>query len=240
MSFDGVQGILFDLDGTLTDYDAGCEAGLRAALDVLNADREKPLLWDVFQEAYFGVIEAESLWSSSGGFRLPARENRARRFRILFDALGLKPGAILHEMADAYGIGRSSGTCLLPGVLDGLQRYVTRYRLGVITEGAVDTQTEQLENHNIKNFFEEIIISGATPWHKPSQNLYNYAVRMMKLEPGNIVMIGDRLDWDIQPAKEVGMKTIYLNHTPNKEEDTLIEQFADKVVFNFNELRSVL
>ncbi len=38
--FTEISAVLFDLDGTLTDYEAGSEAGLRAALKIFN-DQQK-------------------------------------------------------------------------------------------------------------------------------------------------------------------------------------------------------
>lgn len=240
MSFKEVAAVLFDLDGTLTDYDAGCEAGLRAALKALNSQIDREIIWEVFYEGYMAVIEAESHWSSRTGFKMPARENRIRRFRILFDGLGLAPGPVLGEMADAYGLGRITGTRLMTGAREILDYLVDKYRLGVITEGAVDTQTQQLKGQKIEGYFEAVVISGGTPWHKPDISLYKFAASKLNIDPQYIVMVGDRLDWDIRPAKEIGMKTVFINRDGDASGTEVSVLDADTVISNLNELRSML
>ncbi|MBN1296208.1 HAD-IA family hydrolase [bacterium] len=240
MNLNDVTVVLFDLDGTLTDYEAGCTTGLKAALNIFNGQAERTIPWDVFEEAYQAVIEAEAVWSSRSGFKVPARENRVRRFRMIFDGLGIPPGPVLTEMADAYGLGRISGTRLMTGAREVLDYLVDKYRLGVITEGAVDTQMEQLKAQKIEGYFETIVISGATPWHKPDPDLYRYAMTRLKVAPENIIMVGDRLDWDIKPAKELGMQTIFLDPKPVLIESNQASLYADTVISDLNQLKTML
>jgi len=240
MSFSEVVAVLFDLDGTLTDYEAGCEAGLRAALKTFNNERERPFAWDIFLEGYNAVIEAESAWSSKYGFKVSAKDNRIRRFGMLFNGLGINPGPVISEMADAYGLGRVNGTRLYPEVIEVLDYLIDKYRLGVVTEGSVETQKQQLTGQKIIGYFDSVIISGETLWHKPDLNLYSYAASKLKVEPENIVMVGDRLDWDIKPAKELGMQTVYLNKDKKNNDSDEAVSCADKVIFNLKELKSML
>ncbi|HPQ41255.1 MAG TPA: HAD-IA family hydrolase [bacterium] len=240
MNLKEVAAVLFDLDGTLTDYDAGCVAGLKAALKVLNDQSDRKIIWDVFFEGYQAVIEAESAWSSRTGFKMPARENRIRRFRLLFDGLGLPAGPVLADMADAYGLGRITGTRLLPGAREILDYLVDKYRLGVITEGSVETQTQQIKGQKIEGYFEAIIISGATPWHKPDISLYNFAASKLDMEPQYIVMVGDRMDWDIRPAKEIGMQTIFLNGDGDSVDGDVASLYADVVISDLKEIKTML
>ncbi len=176
-------------------------------------NKRRPLDWDFFREAYDAVIEAESSWSSRQGFKMPARENRMRRFRILFDGLGMSPGTLLPDMADAYGLGRSTGTRIYPDVQPVLNSLNLKYKLGILSEGSSQTQIAQLDAHKIKKYFSAIIISDQTPWHKPDESIYRYAALKMEMEPENIVMVGDRFDWDIRPAKAIGMKTVFLDRS---------------------------
>ena len=43
---------------------------------------------------------------------------------------------------------------------------------------------------------------------KPDKEIFLRALAMANCRPENAVMVGDRLDNDIRPAKELGMKTI--------------------------------
>ena len=43
---------------------------------------------------------------------------------------------------------------------------------------------------------------------KPDKEIFRLALAMADCRPENAVMVGDRLDNDIRPAKELGMKTV--------------------------------
>ena len=45
---------------------------------------------------------------------------------------------------------------------------------------------------------------------KPDLRIFKMALQKAKCEPNEAVMVGDRLDNDIVPAKELGMKTIWV------------------------------
>ncbi|MCD4655537.1 HAD-IA family hydrolase [bacterium] len=159
---------------------------------------------------------------------------------MLFDGLGISPGPMIGDMADAYGVGRANGTNLFPEVRDVLDYLNDKYRLGLITEGSVETQRQQLTGQKIIEYFEAVIISGDTPWHKPELSLYKYAASKLNIDPKCIVMVGDRLDWDIQPAKEIGMQTVYLAKKGDISNKEVSDRYADDVIFNLKELQSML
>ncbi len=241
MKFENISGIVFDLDGTLTDYKFGSEAGLRLALTTLNEKSQMSLSFEIFQEAYKGVIEAESAWSSLSGFTESAKDNRIRRFQLLLQGLGREQsGSVLMEMAEAYGRGRSTGTRLYPDVIDTLTYLKEKYALAVLTEGDETTQMDQLAKLKIDTFFSTIVISDQTPWHKPNITLYRYTVIKMELEPENIIMVGDRLDWDIRPAKAIGMKTVWLNRSDSGENSSNLSVEPDMIIQKLDELHNIL
>ncbi|MCX7884962.1 MAG: HAD hydrolase-like protein [Caloramator sp.] len=55
----------------------------------------------------------------------------------------------------------------------------------------------------------------------------------MNSSPHDAVMIGDNLNTDIKPAKELGMNTIWLNKNNKKNETNII---ADAEIRSLNEL----
>ena len=49
----------------------------------------------------------------------------------------------------------------------------------------------------------------------------------MGLDPKKIAMVGDRIDWDMVPAKKLGMQTIYFESTGKEITPEITEGFAD-------------
>lgn len=81
------------------------------------------------------------------------------------------------------------------------------YQLGIIANqkpGAKD----RLDTWGLGQYFSVIASSAELGVSKPYSEIFLQALAMADCRPENAVMVGDRLDNDIHPAKELGMKTI--------------------------------
>lgn len=83
------------------------------------------------------------------------------------------------------------------------------YRLGVIANQSLGTK-ERLSNWGILKYFDIILASAEEGIAKPNIEIFHRALAAAKCLPNNTVMVGDRLDNDIVPAKKVGMKTVWI------------------------------
>ena len=98
---------------------------------------------------------------------------------------------------------------LYPGVKQLLHTLSQRYKLGIIANQAQGTK-ERLENWGIRQYFDVIVASAEEGCEKPDPKIYEIALSRAKCAPEEAVMIGDRLDNDIVPAKRLGMKTVWV------------------------------
>lgn len=91
-------------------------------------------------------------------------------------------------------------------VLDSLKPH---YPLGVIAN-----QTHQIHDWmrrtGLVDYFPLAVYDCDLGFGKPDLRLYEYALDKAVCAPENALMIGDRLDNDIRPAKALGMKTLRL------------------------------
>lgn len=84
-----------------------------------------------------------------------------------------------------------------------------KYKLGVIANQSLGTK-ERLDNWGIGKYFDVVVASAEAGCAKPDLKLFNLALEQAGCKPNEAVMIGDRLDNDIVPAKQLGMKTIWV------------------------------
>lgn len=90
-----------------------------------------------------------------------------------------------------------------------LQELSQKYKLGIIanqTDGLVD----RLSSLGILKYFSFVISSWDYQIMKPDIRLFQIAVDQSGYNASQTVMVGDRLDNDIFPAKTIGMKTIWI------------------------------
>ena len=67
---------------------------------------------------------------------------------------------------------------------------------------------ERLERAGIAQFFEHHGLSGATGLRKPDPRAFLAAAEALGVAPAGCIMVGDRIDNDIIPAKALGMAAI--------------------------------
>lgn len=90
-----------------------------------------------------------------------------------------------------------------------LEQLSKKYKIGVIANQALGT-VERLQQHGIQQFIDLVIASVEEGVAKPDPRIYQIALERSGCKPENAVMIGDRIDNDIEPAKRMGMKTIWI------------------------------
>ena len=92
---------------------------------------------------------------------------------------------------------------------DCLKKLSRIYKIGVIANQSLGT-SERLENLGVRKYLDLIIASAEEGVSKPDRRIFEIALERSRCRPENAVMIGDRIDNDIVPAKQLGMKTIWV------------------------------
>lgn len=83
------------------------------------------------------------------------------------------------------------------------------YRLGIIANQNSGLE-KRLEAWGIRKFFRVIISSAEAGCAKPDRAIFELALKTAGCEAEESVMVGDRLDNDMVPAKALGMKTVWI------------------------------
>jgi 8-oxo-dGTP diphosphatase len=84
-----------------------------------------------------------------------------------------------------------------------------KYKIGIIANQTFGTE-KRLENLGILQYIDLVIASAEEGVAKPDRRIFEIALNRANCIPERSVMIGDRIDNDIIPAKEIGMKTIWI------------------------------
>jgi len=98
---------------------------------------------------------------------------------------------------------------LYPDTEDCLRRLSARYKIGIIANQNAGVRG-RLAQFGILQYFDVIASSAETGAAKPDRRLFDIALKQAACAPERAMMIGDRLDNDITPAKALGMKTLWL------------------------------
>ena len=197
------QWLLFDIDGTLLDFDRAEANALKFTFDQIGHPFE-PSYFDVYKE-----INAR-LWELLEAGRVSSEELRTRRFSQLLEAIQLQQDP--DGMADRYldNLARQA----IP--MDGAQEVVSTLselaRMMLITNGLKDVQRPRLRRSPIGGYFEDIVISEEVGVAKPHPRIFEEAFRRMQ-QPAKeeVLIIGDSLSSDIKGGLDFGIDTCWLN-----------------------------
>lgn len=85
----------------------------------------------------------------------------------------------------------------------------SRYKIGIIANQSLGTK-ERLEQHGVLQYIDLVIASAEEGVAKPDKKIFEIALEKGNCKPDNAVMVGDRIDNDIIPAKLLGMHTIWI------------------------------
>lgn len=97
-----------------------------------------------------------------------------------------------------------------PGIPDLLADLQTAgIRLAVITNSDPGEAHLRLELLGIAGFFEAVITPDTFGIKKPDPAVYQKTLDLLGVAAGEAVMIGDRLDRDVTPAREAGMRAVH-------------------------------
>ena len=119
----------------------------------------------------------------------------------------------IRTAADEYGVTLpewdNSLEKLYDAAYDVLSALHGKYKLGIIANQSLGTQ-DRIDSWGIGRFFDVVVASAEAGCAKPDPGIFIMALQKAGCEPGEAVMIGDRLDNDIIPAKRLGMKTVWV------------------------------
>jgi HAD superfamily hydrolase (TIGR01549 family) len=108
------------------------------------------------------------------------------------------------------------------------------HRLGIIANQHRRVRKHLVDSWHFDRYFEHMLLSDEVGYSKPDPEIFLLALDKAGVLPSEACMIGDRVDNDIAPAKELGMKTIRVLHdsemsiiSPLSEEEKPDYQFRD-------------
>lgn len=97
----------------------------------------------------------------------------------------------------------------VPGMREAAEKLATKYRMGIIANQPTEVSA-LLEERQLRSLFDVVVISADVKMEKPHEGIFLHALELAGLPAESAVMIGDRIDNDIVPAKKLGMQTVWV------------------------------
>lgn len=114
------------------------------------------------------------------------------------------------------------------------------YRLGVIANQSLGTE-RRLEAWGLLQYFDVVVASAEAGVSKPNLAIFELALSKAGCAPCEAIMVGDRLDNDIEPANRLNMTTVWCKqgYAGYSKPTSAIEK-ADFTIHSIEEILDIL
>ncbi|MEW8051100.1 MAG: HAD family hydrolase [Candidatus Thiodiazotropha sp.] len=193
-----------DLDNTLHDYRGASDAAMGAVFSYIEDEYGVD---PVEQKIAYSKILKEA---QEVGFAAPktSTEYRSERFEKLLLTFSILPGYDLANMLTIYSDALDKHLRLNPGAIE-LLRYAKSHniRTVVVTEGPHDAQKHTIEALGIAEYIDDLVSASEEGVGK-TDGLFSCALNRTNCAGENMIYIGDSIERDIKPTKEVGIPSV--------------------------------
>ena len=119
-----------------------------------------------------------------------------------------------------------------------LQILHEKYKLGVVSNFAIpECVDELLKTHSLDALFDVVVVSAAINMRKPSPEIFKSTLKTLGVSASDTIFVGDTIDADIEGAKAVGMKAVYIERRCEQE---IGKVHPDKTIKSLSELPMAL
>jgi HAD superfamily hydrolase (TIGR01509 family) len=141
------------------------------------------------------------------------------------------PKSIFGPLRERFVESYDQNNILNDGAREVLERLRSRWRLGIIANQPPECR-HSLVRRGLFEFFDVVAISDELELHKPDVRLYEWALKQSGCDPSRTVMVGDRRDNDISPAKSAAMRAVLVQWPTCRSrgwnpDDPLAQAFLD-------------
>ncbi len=205
--------LFLDLDDTILDYEA---TGERCWENVCASFA--PKLNNISPEQLRAAIKQSGhwFWSDPERFRTGRLDLKSARRQVVagaFEQLKIDDRLISEELADSFTTLREEMIQPFPGALETLRRLQHQgIHMGLITNGRSEFQRAKICRFELEQYFDFILIEGEFGVGKPDLRVFEHALEQFCISPAQAWMIGDDLEFDMRPAQQLGLGTVWVNH----------------------------
>ena len=223
--------IIFDVDDTLYDQAVSFKNTCKKMIDIPFTDQELDKLY-IISRKY-----SDALFDDQVAGKIAVREMHIRRMKDACAEVGIDmTDQQALDFQEAY-VAEQQRINLFDEVTELLDLLVeNKKQIAILTNGAKGHQSMKINQLKLNRWFpaENIFISGAIGYAKPSLETFAFLERKLGLDKAKTVYVGDSFANDMVGAKQAGWHAVWMNHRNRNMPDDSVK--PDKVLYSAREL----
>lgn len=200
--------VLFDIDGTLLDFDLAEKNALADTLNEYNFICNDEILNRYHEINIF-------YWKQLEKGLVDKKQLAYKRYKQLFSEYGIETD--IDTFNFKYRNRLKEGAYLLDNAMEICQElHENKIKLGVASNGGNDIQIRRIKKIGLDKYLDYMFVSEEIGYNKPHKEYFEHIFQKIEDIPKKkIMMVGDSLTADIQGGKNAGIITYWYN--PNGE-----------------------
>lgn len=212
--------VLFDIDGTLLDFDMTEKIALE------DTCREYGFPYNEEMLNVYHQINVEC-WKQLEEGLINKEELAFIRFDRFFKKFNLKGEPI--EFNTKYRSRLGEGAYLIKNAVEICKTLYGKVDLAVASNGGKDIQYNRLRKVDLEKYFKYLFISEEIGYNKPDIRFFETVFeRANVISPERVLIIGDSISADIQGGNIAGIKTCWYNPKGIKDDKAIKKDFIIK------------
>lgn len=231
------KAILFDLDDTIVSFGGAGELAWKETCDAFVAGTDVVFDGSTLLDKINNV--RKWYWSSPERHktgRMDLIKARREIVKMALNELQYYDGENAEKAADAYSKRQEELICLFPDSINTLKELKSRgIRMALVTNGSSETQRRKINRFYLSGYFEFCLIEEEAGYGKPDIRVYEIALEKLSLEPHEVWMVGDNLEWDVEAPQKAGIFSVW-NDYGKKGLPKASKIIPDRIIHSISEL----
>lgn len=207
-----IKVILWDVDGTLLDFEAAEKVAIRQCF----ASHNMGECTDEMLGRYIAINR--KYWEALERGEMTKPEVLVGRFREFFETEGL-PVVHAESFNEEYQVRLGDTVVFCDNAFELVQKYKGRVKQYAVTNGTKVAQDRKLGNSGLDTLFDGIFISDVLGVEKPNIEFFDMVFdKIGTYSKDEVIIVGDSLTSDIKGGNNAGILTAWYN--PKKMENT--------------------
>lgn len=202
--------IIFDFDDTIGDFAKAYRRALPRFAEKMFSE------YGIYGSTTISVLsDVDHKYTHVGRTKSPRYFDRRVWAKDFFKAMGIRPQKKDIELfTEFYWRFLIEGTSAMPHAVRVVAALKKKHKLALMSDsdGERRIKEERLKASGLERYFDIIVTSDDSRENKPSKRFYDIILKRMRVNPAECAMVGDKPFVDLELAKKLGMKTIWMQH----------------------------
>lgn len=200
-----IKAILWDIDGTLLDFEMAEKEAIRTCFQEFELGEctdEMIARYSVINKGYWERLERKEMTKP---------EILVKRFEDFFKTEGIVTDCAANFNGE-YQVRLGDTICFCDDAYELVKGLKSRVKQYAVTNGTKVAQDKKLDKSGLIHLFDDVFISEEVGFEKPDVKFFEYVwSKIGQYEPDEVIIVGDSLTSDMKGGNNAGIKCCWYN-----------------------------